>query len=303
MRALVTGGAGFIGSHLVDALVARGDEVIVVDNLATGKREYVNPKSRFAFCDIRDFAALSPLFRGVEAVFHAAALARVKPSFENPLPFNEVNVQGTLNVLLAARDAGVRRVIYSSSSSVYGPAEEFPLYETMVPHPQSPYALQKYVGELYCRLFSECYGISTVSLRYFNVYGERQPETGAYALVLGIFLRARARGEPLPVAGDGENRRDYVCVDDVVRANMLASTSSKVGNGEVMNIGSGKDWSVNDIARLVGGPTMRIPPRVEPRATRADIRKARELLGWKPETGLEEWIAEFKKRHGVLSED
>ena len=221
-KVIVTGGAGFIGSHLADALVERGDEVQVIDNLFTGKRENVNPRARFHEIDIRDYEKLLPVFQGVDYVFHLAALARVQPSIEDPKTSEDVNVTGTLNVLLAAREGGAGRVIYSASSSAYGNQEVLPFKEDMTPQPISPYALQKYVGELWSALFSKIYGLRTVSLRYFNVYGPRAPGEGAYALAISRFLSQRRQREPLTVVPDGTQSRDLVHVRDVVRANLLA---------------------------------------------------------------------------------
>ncbi len=299
MRMLVTGGAGFIGSTLADALVERGDKVVIIDNLSTGKREYINPQAEFHELDLRDLAAIKPVFEGIDNVFHLAAFPRVQPSIEDPVTANDMNLNTTLNVLVAARDAKVKKVVYSASSSAYGNQEVMPLTEEMPAHPISPYGLQKYFGELYCRLFSDIYGLPTVSLRYFNVYGSRQALEGAYALVIGIFARQRLNGEAMTITGDGEQRRDFTSVKDVVRANMLAAESVKVGKGEVINIGSGVNYSVNEVAQMVGGPTTYIPPRIEPKITLADNRLAKELLGWEPTEDLTEWIKEYKNELGI----
>jgi len=298
-RCLVTGGAGFIGSNLVDELIARGNEVIVIDNLVTGKIENLNPLVEFHQIDIRNFEAIRPLFEGVDYVFHLAALPRVQPSIEDPLTFHSVNVNGTLNVLKASADAKVKKVIFSSSSSIYGNQEQMPLREAMPINPISPYALQKYLGELYCRLFSQIYGLPTVSLRYFSVYGKRQPLEGAYKLVLGIFIEQRLKNEPMTITGDGEQRRDFTGVADVVAANILAANSPKVGQGEVINIGRGKNHSVNEVARLIGGPTINIAARLEPRITLADNSLAKELLEWEPTIDLPEWLQDYKREIGL----
>jgi len=298
-RCLVTGGAGFIGSNLVDELIARGNEVIVIDNLVTGKIENLNPLAEFHEIDIRDFEAIKPLFEGVDYVFHIAALPRVQPSIEDPLTFHTVNVNGTLNVLKASADAKVKKVIFSSSSSIYGNQEKMPLKEDMPVNPISPYALQKYLGELYCRLFSQIYGLPTVSLRYFSVYGKRQPLEGAYRLVLGIFIDQRLKNEPMTITGDGEQQRDFTGVADVVRANILAANSPKVGQGEVINIGRGKNHSVNEVARIIGGPTINIAARLEPRITLADNSLANELLGWESTINLPEWLQDYKREMGL----
>lgn len=299
MKCLVTGGAGFIGSNLVDALVERGDEVIVIDNLSTGKKENLNPAAKFYELDIRNFEAIKPLFAGADYVFHVAAFPRVQPSIEDPATSNDINLNGTLNVLIAAREAKVKKVIYSASSSAYGNQQEMPLREDMLANPISPYGLQKYVGELYCRLFSEIYGLPAASLRYFNVYGKRQALEGAYCLAMGIFVRQRLAGEPMTITGTGENRRDYTSVIDIVRANILAAGSDKTGQGEVINIGRGHNYSVNELAAMIGGPTTNIPPRLEPKESLADNTKARELLGWQPTVNLPEWLEEYKKETGL----
>ncbi len=298
-KCLVTGGAGFIGSNLVDALVARGDQVVIIDNLLTGKKENINPKAEFHLADIRDLEAIKPFFQGIDFVFHFAAFPRVQPSIEDPVLANDINLNGTLNVLVAARDAKVKKLVYSASSSAYGNQEKMPLTEDMPAHSLSPYGLQKYVGELYCRLFSEIYALPTVALRYFNVYGKRQALEGAYCLVMGIFVTQRKAGQPMTIVGDGENRRDFTSVVDVVQANILASQSDKVGKGEVINIGRGHNFSVNELAKMINGPTINLPPRVEPKVTLADNSKARELLGWQPTVNLPEWLEDYKKEMGL----
>lgn len=298
---VVTGGAGFIGSHIVDALIERGDKVHVIDNFLTGKREHLNPSATLHEIDIRDFEKLSPIFAGAVGVFHTAALPRVQPSIEDPRTTHDVNVNGTMSVLLAARDAKVKRVIYSASSSAYGNQDTLPLHEDMEARPMSPYGLQKYMGELLCRLFHQVYGLETVSLRYFNVYGPRASTEGAYALVIGRFLEQRKRGEPLTVVPDGLQSRDFTHVRDVVRANTSAAESPNVGNGEVINIGGGKNHTVNEVAALIGGPTVFVEPRLEPKHTRADISKAKNLLGWEPRVSFEEGVTGLKKLYKLVS--
>lgn len=298
-RCLVTGGAGFIGSNLVDELIVRGNEVIVIDNLSRGKLENVNPAARFYEADIRNLEQIKPFFENVDYVFHLAALPRVQPSIQDPIGFHEVNLNGTLNVLVAARDAKVRKVIYSASSSAYGDQEIMPLHEKLPVNPTSPYGMQKYMGERYCQLFSQLYNLPTVSLRYFNVYGRRQSLEGAYTLVTGIFVRQRLASQPMTITGDGEQRRDFTSVVDVVRANILAANSQKVGQGEVINIGQGNNHSVNELAQMIGGPTVNIPPRIEPRQTLADNSLAKELLGWEPTINLLAWLEEYKKEMGL----
>lgn len=308
MKYIVTGGAGFIGSNLVDELVMQGHEVVVLDNLSTGLESNVNSKAKLVVCDISacnksgSFRKLAEeMMKGVDTVFHLAALARVQPSIENPYKFNQINEGGTLNMLEVAANAGVRRFVFSSSSSVYGDVteEELPTKETNSFNPMSPYALNKLVGEEYCRLYSRIYNIETVCLRYFNVYGERQPLTGAYALVMGTFAKQKLEGKTLTINGDGEQRRDFTYVKDVARANILASQSEKVGQGEAINIGNSDNRSVNDIARLIGGETTNRAPVIEPRETLADNNRAKQLLNWSSTISLEDWMPKYKKDLGI----
>ena len=295
-KVLVTGGAGFIGSHLVDALIEKGFDVVVIDNLSTGKKENLNPGAIFHKLDIRDLEKIKTVFDGVDYVFHLAARTRVPYSIEFPAESHSNNVSGTLNVLLAAKDAGVKKLIYSSSSSVYGEQEKLPLHEEMLPNPKSPYALQKLMGEKYCYLFSKLYGLPTVSLRYFNVYGPRISFEGSYILVLGVFLQQKIKGEPLTIEGDGEQSRDFTYIEDVIRANILAMESDRAGKGEVINIGAGNNHTINKIARLIGGEIIYKPARKgDMRHTLADNQKAKELLSWEPTVFIEEGIENLKK--------
>ena len=300
-KAVVIGGAGFIGSNLVDRLIDEGIEVIVIDNLSTGKKENINPKAKFIACDIAqtkmDF--LIKQIEGVDVLFHLAALARVQPSIDDPIPFNEVNINGTLNVLFAAYKAGVKKVVYSASSSAYGDAEKMPQLETDPTNPLSPYGLQKYVGEQYCKMFSQVYGLDTVSLRYFNVYGERMLLEGAYCLVLGIFARQMLEGKPLTINNDGEQRRDFTYVGDVVNANILAAHHKDKLNGDVINIGNGDNYSVNEVVKMYGGQSTAGQKVLEPFETLADITKAKKVLGWEPKGNLPVWIEKYKKDLGI----
>lgn len=293
MKYLVTGGAGFIGSTLVDALIAEGHSVTILDNLSTGKKENVDPRATFIHADIRDLAGIAPHFKGIDGVFHCAALPRVQLSIEDPAGTNEINVTGTLNVLIAAKDAGVKRLVYSASCAAYGNAETLPVAEDAQVAPLSPYGLQKYIGEEYCRVFSFLYGIETVCLRYFNVYGPRMASEGAYLTVIKNFLLQKSKGIPITITGDGEQTRDFVHVRDVVSANIRAMASARIGKGESINIGSGKQTSVNEIAAYIGGPSTHIAPRIEPKHIRADIAKARELLAWEPKEDLKKAIGEL----------
>jgi UDP-glucose 4-epimerase len=249
--------------------------------------------------DIRDLDAIKPHFVSADYVFHLAAFARVQPSIEDPITANDINLNGTLNVLVAARDAKVKKVVYSASSSAYGDQTEMPLREDMPAHPMSPYGVQKYVGELYCRMFSEVYGLPTVSLRYFNIYGKRQLLEGAYCLVMGIFVRQRLAGQPMTITNDGEQRRDFTSVVDAVRANIMSAESDNVGQGEVINIGRGKNYSVNEVAKMIGGPYVYGEKRIEPKETLADNSLAKKLLNWEPTVELSDWIVEYKKEMGL----
>lgn len=299
-KAVVTGGLGFIGSHIVDALIERGFDVHSVDNGAGGRREdRVNAKATYHDVDLTNVAELAVVFEGASYVFHEAALPRVQFSIEYPIETFAVNAGGTIAVLKAAKDTGVKRVMYAASSSAYGNQEKLPLSEDLPAQPLSPYGLQKYVGELACRVWSEVYGIETVSLRYFNVYGPRLDPNGAYALVIGKFLKQRVEGIPLTITGDGEQTRDFTHVRDIVRANLLAMESANVGKGEVINIGAGRNVSVNDLAAMIGGPTEYVAPRLEPKHTRADNALAKKLLQWEPTITLEDGIAELKKEFGI----
>lgn len=293
MKYLVTGGAGFIGSNLVDELIKLGHSVRVLDNFSTGKKENLNPEANFYQVDIRNLEEINPLFKGADGVFHLAALPRVQESIENPKETNDININGTLNILMAAQKNNVKRVVYSASCAVYGDTDILPSHEEIKPNPKSPYGLQKYVGEEYCKLFSLVHGLETVSLRYFNAYGPRMADTGAYFTVISVFLQQKKAGKPLSITGDGTQTRDFVHVSDIAKSNILAMNNEKIGKGEVINIGSGKHYSINHIASLVGGPTISISPRIEPKNTLADIKKVYKLLNWKPEIELEEGIKEL----------
>jgi nucleoside-diphosphate-sugar epimerase len=290
MKVAVVGGAGFIGSNLVDALVEQHDDVLVVDNFSTGYRSNLNPAARLEQIDIAvDSEGLTSALHGRELVFLTAAMPRVPRSIEDPVGTHAVNVTGSLRVLKASVDAGVRRVVYSSSSSVYGDQPTLPLTEDMPTNPLNPYACQKLMGEIYARNFSRIYGLETVCLRYFNVYGPRQVTEGAYRLVIGIFMDQRRHGTPLTIHGDGQQTRDFTWVGDVVRANVLAGASDRVGRGEPINIGAGTEVSIARIAELIGGPVEYVPPRgFDERFKRAGIQKASDLLGWRPAVQIDE---------------
>jgi len=300
-KAVVTGGAGFIGSNLVDKLIDMNVEVIVLDDLSTGKKENINSKAKFINCDISIVpqSLLTSYIEGADVVFHLAALARVQPSIEDPLPYNSVNITGTLNILLAAHKTGVKRVVYSASSSAYGETEILPTPETAPTNPLSPYGLQKYVGEQYCKMFSEVYGLDTVSLRYFNVYGERMSLEGAYKLAIPIFANQILNGKPLTINNDGEQRRDFTYVGDVVNANILAATNPEDLKGEAFNIGNGDNYSVNELADMLGGKKSYGNKVIEPFQTLADNSKALLILDWDPKGDLPTWIKKYKQELGI----
>ena len=292
-KLIVTGGAGFIGSHLTDKLIELGNEVVVVDNLMLGNKEFVNDAASFVEDDIRNLDKLEEVFAEAEAVFHLAADPRLQVSIEDPISTHEINVTGTVNVLLAAKNAGVKKVIFSSSCAVYG-NKKSPIKESENTDPLNPYALHKLMGEQYCKLFSSLYGLETISLRYFNVFGSRKLDTGAYPMVIPIFLGQSKRGEKLTVVGDGEQTRDYVHVSDVVDANIKAWESNVV-DGTAINIGSGIQTSVNKIAELIGGEKQAIEERPgEMRFIEADITKAKDILEWQSTVTVEEGISKLK---------
>lgn len=298
---LVTGGAGFIGHHIVKSLLAAGHTVRILDNFSTGKRERVPEGVEVVEANMMDLEAIRPAFQGVEGVFHTAALARVQVSVQDPVGTTEQNIVGSLNVLVAARDAKVKRVVYSASSSAYGEQTTLPLHPGLMPRPMSPYGIQKYVVELFCNTFSRLYGLETVSLRYFNVYGPNMADDGAYVTVISLFKNQAVAGQPLTVTGDGEQTRDFTHVTDVVTANILAMESPKVGKGEVLNIGAGERHSVNEIVKLFGRTPAYIPARMgDPKDTEADISMTRELLGWEPKVKFEDGVKALLKEWNLL---
>lgn len=295
---LVTGGAGFIGSHVVDRLVQSKHRVIVIDNLSLGKKEFINLAAEFHQVDIRDFAAIEPLFKGVEAVFHLAADPRLQVSIEQPLETHAVNVTGTINVLHAAATNKVKKVIFSSSCTAVGD-QTLPIVEDVSPNPVSPYGMHKLMGEQYCRLFSQLFGLETVCLRYFNVFGPRKLATGSYPMVIPVFLQQRLDNKKLTIVGDGEATRDYVHVSDVAEANIKA-WESKVTDGRAINIGSGIQVNVNTIAKLIGGDSENLPPRSgEMRFVQANISRAKTDLGWAPAKTFESGLQDLKAEWGV----
>tara|TARA_R110000851_G_scaffold48370_5_gene117010 strand:- start:1127 stop:2017 length:891 start_codon:yes stop_codon:yes gene_type:complete len=292
MKMLVTGGAGFIGSNLVDQLLKEGNEVVVIDNEFSDAHEqfYWNDRCDNYKYDIRDYDKIEPLFKDVDFVFHLAAESRIQPSIVSPIESVHINVVGTCNVLQASRVNGVKRVMYSSTSSAYGLKNSLPLKEDMVKDCLNPYSVSKTAGEELCRMYTKLFGLETITFRYFNVYGERQPIKGQYAPVVGLFLRQKKNGEPMTVVGDGLQTRDYTHVSDVVKANILASQCS-TGFGEVYNIGTGLQTSVMDLVDMIGGPSIHLPERLgESRHTQADITKSKSVLKWSPTVHLKTWI-------------
>lgn len=297
MKCLVTGGHGFIGSNLVDALIADGHSVIVIDNHSTGvhDRFYCNERAENYTRDINNYDDMLTLSVGVDYIFHLAAEARIQPAIKNPRLAMQTNVLGTLNVLQAARENNVKRVMYSSSSSAYGLKNSIPSNENMPTDCLNPYSVSKVAGEELCRMYTDLFGVETITFRYFNVYGERQPTKGQYAPVIGLFQRQNQNGEPMTIVGDGLQRRDFTHVSDVVAANMAAmKTKNEEALGQLFNIGTGKNYNILDLAMLIGGkePNIKfIPPRLaEARESLADISKAQHLLNWAPEVSLEDWI-------------
>lgn len=292
MKYLITGGAGFIGSNLSDKLIESGHEVVVIDNLSTGKIENVNQKAEFFKADICNFEEIVPFFKGIDGVFHLAAIPRIPISIEDPVGTYKTNVLGTVNVFKASLDAGVKRIIFASSSSVYGSQKTMPLTESMLPNPISPYGLQKLMGEQIANMFFNFYKIPIVCLRYFNVYGPKLGFDSDYSLVIGKFLRLKKEGKSLTIFGTGEQTRGFCYVDDIVSANIVAMESKKIKGGEVINIGQEESYSVNYIAKKIGGDVEYMEKRQgDPLSTQADISRAKEILCWIPKVGIEDGIS------------
>ena len=299
MKVLVTGGAGFIGSHVVEELIVKGYEVRVLDNLSTGRLEnlkHVEETVEVIIGDVRDYGKVLEAVNGADAVIHEAALASVTRSIEDPLTVNQVNVEGTLNLLKACVELGVKKLIYASSSSIYGDTPTLPKREDMKPNPLSPYAVSKYAGEEFCRVFHKVYGLEAVALRYFNVYGPRQ-QYGPYSGVITIFINRLLNGQPPIIFGDGEQTRDFTYVKDVAEATVKALEANQVG-GEAINIASSSPISINNLASLLielmgfkeVKPLYTEPRKGDVKYSYADIHKAEALLGWKPRTSLTEGL-------------
>ena len=294
MISLVTGGAGFIGSNLVDYLIQQGHEVICVDNESAecNDKFYWNDKACNIIGDITDYNFIKNCFKDVDYVFHLAAESRLQPAIKNPIEAVYKNCVGTTTILQCAREAGVKRFVYSSTSSGYG-FNPSPNVETQPDDCLNPYSASKVAAEKFCKMYSDLYGLETVVLRYFNVFGERSPRRGQYAPVIGIFDRQRLSGEALTIVGDGTQRRDFIYVGDVAKANLIAAeaTLDKKYFGQVFNIGSGINYSVQEIADAISDNQTYIPKREgEMETTWSNIEKASEILGWKPEVDVLEWI-------------
>ena len=305
-KVIVTGGAGFIGSHLAEELAARDYQLIILDDLSTGRMENIGQllkrdNVRFVQGSVTNLHLLQGLSQNVDYVFHQAAIPSVPRSIKNPQASHSVNITGTLNVLLAARDSGVKKVIYASSSSVYGDTPTLPKVEDMIPNPQSPYALTKLVGEYYCNIFHQIYELPTICLRYFNVYGPRQDSNSQYAAVIPLFVARVSQNKPPIIYGDGEQTRDFTSIKDVVRANILAAEGDVCG---IFNIGVGKSISINELAELItklmGGnikPIRQEPRPGDVRYSLADITRAK-TFGYVPKHDLEEGLRETIKNFG-----
>ena len=294
MKSLVTGGAGFIGSNLVDGLLGLGHEVVVIDNEYSDAHDhfYWNDYTENYKYDIRDYEKTRPLYDGVDYVFHTAAEARIQPSILNPVEAVSINSVGTCTVLQCAREAGVKKLMYSSTSAGYGMNSQ-PNVETQPDDCLNTYSISKVNGEKLCKMYTDLFDLDTVIFRYFNVYGERQPIRGQYAPVIGIFLRQLEAGQPLTIVGDGEQRRDFTYVKDIVNANIMAALSNadKEAYGQVYNVGSGVNHSVNEVAEMISNNVKYIPPRLgEARISLASIDKIYKTFAWKPQQSLEKWV-------------
>jgi UDP-glucose 4-epimerase len=300
MKSIVTGGSGFIGSHIVDKLIELGHEVIVIDNESAIAHEqfYYNEKASYHKIDIADYCGIRPLFEGVDYVFHLAAESRIQPAIANPLLCVNTNVYGTSVVLQCARESGVRKVIYSSTSSAYGLKNSLPLEESMPNDCLNPYSVAKVAGEEMCKMYTKLFGLKTITLRYFNVYGPREPTKGQYAPVVGLFLRQKKAGESLTVVGDGTQKRDFTHVDDVVDANIKAmnyvpETFMEDMHGTTFNVGTGTNHSIIELAKMISDNIEFIPPRpAESKETLANNLKIKAIFGWSPSKDIEDYVKE-----------
>ena len=303
MKSLVTGGAGFIGSNLVDGLLGLGHEVVVIDNEYSDAHDhfYWNDHTENYKYDIRDYEKTRPLYDGVDYVFHIAAEARIQPAILNPVEAVSINSVGTCTVLQCAREAGVKKLMYSSTSAGYGMNSQ-PNVETQPDDCLNTYSISKVNGEKLCKMYTDLFDLDTVIFRYFNVYGERQPIRGQYAPVIGIFLRQLEAGQPLTIVGDGEQRRDFTYVKDIVNANIMAALSNadKEAYGQVYNVGSGVNYSVNEVAEMISSNVKYIPPRLgEARISLANIDKIYKTFAWKPQQNLEKWVKSAVEQYHI----
>lgn len=304
MKCMVTGGCGFIGSHIVDRLIELGHQVIVVDNQSSTAHEdfYYNKMANYFMYDIADYTTIRPLMRDVDYVFHLAAESRIMNTIDNPLLCFNTNLYGMGVVLQAAREAGVKKVIYSSTSSAYGLQNTPPQEEKMIEDCLNPYSVSKVAGEKMCKMYTDLFGLKTIVFRYFNVYGPREPIKGPYAPVVGLFMRQHRAGDILTITGDGTQRRDFVHVNDVVEANIRAmqyepKELEKDYHGEVFNIGSGKSYSVLELARMIDERYSFIDARPgEAKETLADIKKAKKILRWSPKEDLIQYVKDQLSR-------
>lgn len=301
-RVIVTGGAGFVGSNLTDFLINKGFKVYVFDDLSSGRKEFVNPKANFVLVDVANAKKVSDLVAKIKpsTIHHVAALPRILRSVDDPIGTHKANVTATLSVLEAARITGVDKFIFSSSSSIYGLQKVAKMNEKMTPNPISHYAVQKLMAEMYCTFYADKFGMRTASLRYFNVYGRRQPDTGEYSLVIGKFIKSAGSGENLTVYGDGKQTRDYTYIDDVVEANYKAMKNPLVkGKNIILNIGFGREVSVNDLTAIIGGKPAYIQPNprgeYEERRKFSDSRLAQKTISWKAKIDVETGIGLLRK--------
>lgn len=295
MKCLVTGGAGFIGSHIVDSLLAKGHEVVVIDNESSEVHDhfYFNDKATYHKLDIADYQATRSVYDGVDYVFHCAAESRIQPAILNPLLAIRTNTLGTGTVLQCSREAGVKKIMYSSTSSGYGLVNEPPLNETMPDDCLNPYSVSKVSGEKLCKMYNDLFGVKTVIFRYFNVYGNREPLKGPYAPVVGLFLRQHRAGQPLTIVPDGTQRRDFTHVEDVVQANVLAMEVDHEHYGEVFNVGTGTNHSVLELAAMISDNTVEVEARMgEAYITLANNQKIRDILGWAPTKHIGDYVKE-----------
>jgi len=302
-RVIVTGGSGFIGSHIVDQLVNDGYDVTVIDNESAecNNEFYYNDKASYYKYNIEDYDLIEPLFKGVDYVFHLAAESRIQPTLDRPVKACMTNIIGTCNILEASRRNNIKRVIYSSTSSAYGLKNQIPLIETMQRDCLNPYSVTKAGGEDLCKMYYTLYGLETITFRYFNVYGERQPLKGQYAPVVGLFLEMKKAGNPMTVVGDGTQTRDYTYVKDVVQANVLAmQTNNTDALGQVYNVGTGNNHSVLDLVKMIDGDHIHLPTRLgEAHDTKADIGKIMLDLDWHPKETIENWITNYKMENNI----